>query len=90
MEYPQRITPQGGPLYGDNVTNAGYGGTVVVPTSGCGDGGGGARRGIDICPSPEEHHEPVYCASSDTGSMSGGRMVVGRTGIMTVVGSGRH
>ena len=52
MEDPRRIPPQGGPPSGGNATNLGHGGTVVIPTSGSGNGGSGARVGVDICPHP--------------------------------------
>ena len=45
MEYPQRITTKGGPTSGENETDAGHGGAVVVLSSRRSDGNDGAQGG---------------------------------------------
>ena len=67
-----------------------HGGTVGIPASEHGNGDGGARGGGDIFPPPPEQCFPVYHNSSDTGDMPGGRIAAGITGILLMVGSGRH
>ena len=66
-----------------------HAGAVGIPTSGRSNGGGGDRVGGYICPTPPEHHRPVYCDSSDTGAMSGVGMAAGSMVFIVVVISGQ-
>ena len=60
-----------------------------IPTSIHSNVGDGDIVGGDICPHLPQHHSPLYCDSSYTGSMYGVRTAVGRTGVIMVVGVGQ-
>ena len=96
---PGGFPPQGGPPVGRDVTALQYGGALVIPTSGGGNVDRGPGGGGDICPSPPEHHRPIYHDSSDIGAVSGGgaasgsvdstyMVVTGMPGILGYKGSG--
>ena len=80
------VPPQCGPPSGGNSEEARHDGAVVIPISGCRNGGSGYRGGGYICTPPTEHHLPVYFDFSNTGAMSGGETAAGITGVMTMVG----
>ena len=62
---------------------------MVIPASVLSNGDGGTRGGGYICPTPTEHHCPVYIYLIYTGAIYGGVMAAGSTGDKAVMVSGR-
>ena len=88
--YPWWIPPQFGPPPVRYAAKVRHSGSVVLPSSGCRDGGGGTRGGGYIIHLPPEYHRQLYRDSYDTGVMSGNITSAGSTGDMAVVGAGGY
>ena len=87
MEEHRRIPPQVGPPSSGNAAKTRHGRAVGIPASGHRNGVSGARGGGDIWNFPPEHQRPVYCDSSNTRVIPGGRIASRSMGIMAMVGA---
>ena len=63
---------------------------LVLPASGGGTGGSGARGDTEVNNTEAEHGRTIYCDATDSGPMRAGHPAARSKGVLAVVGAGRN
>ena len=76
---PGRLPGQGCTAFDRTAAPPEEGRKVVLPLPFGGSKGGGGREGQDICPPETEYGRAIYCDTTDSGDLRGGKAAAGDT-----------